>query len=104
MKHFKLRTDLVKDFKGTKVYQIESLIEGPWGPAGTLGGYVEKEDNLQGKVWVLENVTVYGNAWVSGGARVEVDVIFSGDVIVSGNAEVYRNAIVLGNATGAKGL
>ena len=35
---------------------------------GDLGGYVEKEDNLNqsGNAWVYGNARVYGDAWVSG--------------------------------------
>ena len=36
--------------------------------AGTLGGWIEREENLQvsGDAWVSGNAWVYGNAWVSG--------------------------------------
>ena len=55
---------------------------------GELGGYVEKEENLDhdGNAWVYGDAWVYGNAWVYGDAR------------VYGNARVYGDARVYGNA------
>ena len=50
--------------------------------AGDLGGWIEREENLQ----------VYGDAWVYGNARV------SGNAQVYGNARVSGNALVYGNA------
>ena len=54
--------------------------------AGTLGGWIEKEDSL----------SVYGNAWVSGDAQVSGDARVYGNAWVSGNARVYGNARVSG--------
>ena len=55
--------------------------------AGELGGWIEKESNLDGDAWV------YGDAWVFGDARVY------GDAWVYGNAQVKKTAdyIVLKN-------
>ena len=38
---------------------------------GTVGGYVEKPENLSGDAWVHGNAQVCGNAQVSGDAQVE---------------------------------
>ena len=40
--------------------------------AGELGGWIEKESNLEhdGNAWVSGNARVYGNAWVYGDAEV----------------------------------
>lgn len=49
--------------------------------AGTLGGWIESEENLaqfSGNAWVSGDAKVYGNAWVYG------------DAWVSGNAQVSR--------------
>ncbi len=56
--------------------------------AGTLGGWIEKEECL----------SVYGNAWVSGDARVSGDAWVYGDARVYGNAWVYGDARVSGDA------
>ena len=69
MKKFELTTN-TKMFLGKKLFQIKALINFGDVEAGELGGYIEKEENLD----------YDGDAWVSGDAR------------VSGNACVYGNA------------
>ena len=56
--------------------------------AGELGGYIEKEENL----------SHYGNAWVSGNAKVYDDAKVFGNAEVCNNAWVCNNAKVFGNA------
>ena len=81
MKKFELTTN-TKMFLGKKLFQIKALINFGDVEAGELGGYIEKEENLDydGDAWV------YGDACVSGDARV------SGNACVSGNARVSGNA------------
>ena len=88
MKKFELTSEFVTNIFGTKLFRIKALIEFGNVKAGDLGGYIEKEDNLEhsGDAWVSGNARVYGDAWVSGNARVY------GDACVSGNAEVSGNA------------
>ena len=69
MKKFELTTDSIKRNRVT-LYRIKALIDFGDVKAGDLGGYVEKEENL----------SQYGNAWVSG------------DACVSGDARVYGDA------------
>ena len=76
MKKFELTSEFVTNIFGTKLFRIRALVEFGDVEAGELGGYVEKESNLD----------YNGNAWVSGDAQV------SGDAWVSGNAQVYGNA------------
>ena len=68
--------ELLKDDKielyGKTLYRIKALIDFDIVVAGSLGGYIEKEDNLAHT----------GNAWVSGDARV------SGDAWVYGNSDL----------------
>jgi carbonic anhydrase/acetyltransferase-like protein (isoleucine patch superfamily) len=68
--------------------------------AGTLGGWIEKPDNLSvsGNAWVSGNAQVYGDARVYGNAWVHGDALVYGDAWVSGNAQVYGSARVYGNA------
>ena len=68
--------------------------------AGTLGGWIEGEKNLQvcGNAWVSGDARVYGDARVSGDARVYGNARVSGDVWVYGNAWVSGNARVYGDA------
>ena len=68
MKKFKLRRDLAIDFYGHKLFRIEAVcdIEKQDVKAGDLGGYVEKEENLDGDAWVSDDAWVYGDAQVYG--------------------------------------
>ena len=67
-----LKNDTITAPNGKTLYRIKSLINFGVVVAGSLGGYIEKEDNLahSGNAWVYGNARVYGNAWVSDNARV----------------------------------
>ena len=100
MPKFKLRLDLKLELGFVTLYRIERLSN------KELGGYVEKESNLDqsGNAWVSGNAQVYGdarvygNAWVYGNARVYGNAWISGNAQVYGNAWVYGDARVYGNA------
>jgi len=64
----------------------------PHAAPGTLGGWIESEDNLSGNAWVADNAMVYGNARVFGNAKV------CDYAIVRDNAEVSGNALICGKA------
>ena len=93
MKKFELTTN-TKMFFGRKLFQIKALVSFGNVKEGDLGGFIEKEGNLDhdGDAWVSGNAKVSGDAWVSGDAKV------SGDAWVYGNARVSGNARVCGNA------
>ena len=93
MKKFELTSEFVT-FLGKKLFRIKALVSFGDVEEGELGGFVEKEENLEqsGNAWVYGNARVYGDARVSGNAWVY------GDAWVSGNAQVYGNARVSGNA------
>ena len=96
--------ELLKDDKielyGKTLYRIKALIDFDIVVAGSLGGYIEKEDNLAhtGNAWVYGNAWVSSDAQVSGNARVSGNAWVSGNAQVSGNARVYGNALVSSNA------
>ena len=81
-------TNVSKVVSGVTLYQIKALVDFGTVKKDELGGYIEKESNLE----QIGNAWVYGNAQVSGNARVY------GDTWVSGNAQVYGNAWVYDNA------
>ena len=87
MKKFELTTDFITAF-GMKLFRIRATVAFGNVKEGELGGYVEKEENLEqeGNAWVS------GNAWVFGNARVSGNAWVSGDAQVSGDARVYGNA------------
>ena len=76
MKKYELTDEYIEIGLVTKIklYRIKALvtIASIGVSAGDLGGYVEKESNLDqsGNAWVYGNAKVYGNAEVCGNARV----------------------------------
>ena len=80
MKKFELTTESIY-LLGTKLFRIKALVTFGCVKKGELGGFVEKEENLDhtGSAWIFGNAKVYGNALVHG------------DEEVSGNAEVSGN-------------
>ena len=75
-------TGETKTYSGITLHRIKAIVDFCCIKAGEIGGWIETEDNL----------SQYGDSWVSGNAQV------SGDARVSGNAQVYGNAWVYGNA------
>ena len=96
IKKFELDLSSKITILGVELFRIKALISFGNVKEGELGGYVEKEDNLShyGDAWVSGNARVYGNAWVYGNARVYGNAEVSGNVMVSGNARVSGNAEV----------
>ena len=82
MKKYVLTENYKINVFGVKLFQIKAVRSFAYIDEGELGGFVEKEDNLDHD----------GNAWVHGNAEVY------GDARVHGNAEVYGDARVYGNA------
>lgn len=86
-------TDVSKELFGVKLFQIKALIAFGNVEAGELGGFIEKEDNLNtsGDAWVSGDARVYGNARVSGDARV------SGNAWVSAKKEFIKGWFIGGD-------
>ena len=65
MKYEILKDEFI-EFDGRKLYRIKALKDFRDVRKGTVGGYIESEQNLsqEGDAWV------YGDAWVCGNARV----------------------------------
>lgn len=63
MKKYEL-TGEIKEVCGVKLHRIKALISFGAVVAGELGGWIEKEENLSqyGNAWVSGNAEVYGNA------------------------------------------
>ena len=111
-KKFELTDNFIINAFGVKLFQIKCTKSFKYAKEGDLGGYVEKDENLDqesdawvsgnarvyGNAQVYGNAEVYGNAQVYGNARVFGNAEVSGDAEVSGNARVYGNARVFGNA------
>ena len=84
-KNWKIRKDLSIEFYGHTLFRIECTQDFKEIKAGTLGGFIEKEENLDGDAWVYGNAKVYGDAQVYDDAQ------------VYGNAWVYDDAQVCGD-------
>lgn len=91
MKKYELTEETVTVY-GKTLYRIRAVRDFGSVKTGEFGGYIEKEENLShfgnawvsGNAWVFDNARVYDNAWVCGDAKVY------GDAWVSGNAEVFN--------------
>lgn len=90
MKKYELVTELSEEFLRKKLFRIRALVSFEGVEAGDLGGWVEKEENLDqaGDAWVYGDAQVYGNARVSGNARVYGDALVSGNAQVSGGTQL----------------
>ena len=91
-----LKNDTITAPNGKTLYRIKALIDFGVVVAGSLGGYIEKEDNLAhtGNAWVSGNARVSGNAQVSSNARVYSDkdlVWFSKVGTEQGTLTVYKS-------------
>lgn len=87
-KKYKIRKDLSYTFDGHKLYRVEALKDFGNVKKGSIGGFIEKEDNLsqEDNCWIFLDGKVYGNAKVFGNA------------VIDGFAQVCDNAVVFGNA------
>lgn len=99
MKKYEL-TNNSKTVYGKKLLQIRALVDFGDVKAGSLGGYVEKEENLSqcGESWVYNNAMVFDDAKVYGHARVYGHALVYSHANVSDNAKVYGNAMVYDTA------
>jgi hypothetical protein len=74
-KKYSLTKNKRTHWNGTILFQIKAKMSFGSVVKGELGGYIEKEANLEmsGDAWVSGNARVSGDAWVSGDARVYGD-------------------------------
>lgn len=77
MKKYELTEETVTVY-GKTLYRIRAVRDFGSVKTGEFGGYIEKEENLShfgnawisGDAWVYGNARVFGNAWVYGNAEV----------------------------------
>lgn len=111
-KKYKIRKDLNYTFNGHKLYRVEALKDFGNVKKGSIGGFIEKEDNLsqEGNCWIFLDAKVYGNAKVFGNAIIngfaqvcDNSVVFDNAQVnryskIKNNARVYGNARIWGNS------
>ncbi|WP_455668239.1 hypothetical protein [Phocaeicola sp.] len=68
--------------------------------AGTLGGWIESEDNLShnGNAWVSDNAKVFNSARVAENAKVMDNATVYDNAKILDNAHIYGNAGIYGGA------
>lgn len=79
MKKYELTEETLTVSEKT-LYRIRAVRDFGFVKTGEFGGYIEKEENL----------SHFGNAWISGDAKVYGDARVSGNAWVYGNAEVFN--------------
>ena len=74
-KKFELTDNFIINAFGVKLFQIKCTKSFKYAKEGDLGGYVEKDENLdqESDAWVSGNARVYGDARVYGNADIEND-------------------------------
>lgn len=94
----KYRLSKITNDRGLR--RIVALIDGPWGPAGTRGGWVASEANLSqaGTCWIADDAQVSGEARITDDAQIMDCVRIYGTARVSGRACVSGHALIYGDA------
>lgn len=91
---------------GKTLHRIRALVAFSDVSAGSLGGWIEKEENLShdGDAWVYgdacvyDNARVYDNAWIYGSACIYDNAQVYGNAWVHSNALIYDNARIYDKA------
>ena len=97
-KHFELTSESKVDSFGGALFRVKLTIDCKWGKAGDLGGWVQKDENIQGFAWISGDAQVSGNAQISDNAWISGDAQVSGNAQISDNARVYGESQVYGNS------
>ena len=111
MKKYEL-TDESITFMGHRLFRIRAIRSFNRVAVGTLGGFIEKEENLShdNDAWIYNNAYIFGNAricddahicdkaCVFGDARIYDDAHIYGDACICDNAHIYGDARIYGNA------
>lgn len=86
---------------GKKLYRIIAVSDFGKVTAGSLGGFVESENNLsqEGNCWIADEAMVYGGARIEGDALLIEEAVVSGDVVITDNVVIEGDGKVQ-NKTG----
>ena len=97
---YQLLENICKEVDGRTLYCIQAIKSFGSIMEGTMGGYVESEENLSqtGMAWVADTACVYDRARVSGNAIVDSSAKVCQNATVSGNTRVSDYALVTGCA------
>ena len=103
MKKFELTAEYVTNIFGKKLFRIKALVAFGDVEEGELGGFIEKESNLDndGAAWVSDDAWVYDNAKVSGNAKVSDNLDYA---IVGGFGREQRTTTFFRQKDGMVGV
>lgn len=96
MKHFELVENETRSVDGHILHRIKATEDFGSIKAGTIGGFVESLDNLDGNAWVYDNAQVWGEAKVYDNAQVYDHACVYGNALIYDNAQVYGRSYVWG--------
>ncbi len=93
-------TDITAIHLGRTLHRIRALKDFGSVKAGTLGGWIENEENLsqEGLAWIADNALAFGDALVRDNAQVSGNALLFDSALVRGNAQVSGNALISGGA------
>jgi carbonic anhydrase/acetyltransferase-like protein (isoleucine patch superfamily) len=96
MRKYRLTDETRTLADGTVVHRIAALRNGPWGPAGMRGGWIQSPDNLaqEDDCWVGGEAVVFQHAVVRDRAQVRNHAVVYGSAVVEGRAEVVDRAAI----------
>ena len=97
-KHFKLTEETKVNKAGVTLHRIVATRDSRHAKAGQLGGFIEKEENLDSEAWVDGYAEVWGEAFVYCFAYVGGIARVYGHARVYGYARVYGKAQIYGHA------
>ena len=88
------------EFEGHTLHRIKALVDFSGFTKGTLGGWIESEDNLSHEdgCWIHGESKVFGDARIRKSAQTRDNSVICEDAVISGNAAVYSNSRVSGDA------
>lgn len=99
-KKYKILKSNEKILSGRILHQVEALCDFSDVSAGTLGGFIEKEENLshKGDCWLYDNSAVYDNARLQDNAILCNTAIVCENAIVGGGSILQNESLVYGHA------
>lgn len=99
-KKYELLKDDTIEVEGHTLHRIRLLKDLGHVKAGTLGGYIEKEENLShnGNCWVANEAKVYGDASVRENAIVDDVAVVKDRAIIMESAYICDGAVVCNHA------
>ena len=100
MKKYELLKDDTIQLANKTLYRIKAIKNFGGIKAGTLGGYIQSEDNLShdGNAWVRDNAVVCDKAIVRDSAVICCDAEIRDNAVIRDNAWICNNARICDNA------